>query len=444
MATPSIISTSSKSIGLIGTLEVDIANTAQRSSVRKINIPSADCLIAVVLPAALLATIQLKTAGVAIFALLTCGAALYQRRFVFSNVNFRILSIILALGIVSAIWSLDPRNTFYYGTQTIITVLAGAVLASSPKGYDTLAGVTLTLICHTMISHVFGKYVLWENGETVFVGVVGVKNYYGGVGGMTVLTSIGLVYAAINRNHRVLAAIAMIGVLAGALGLLRSRATGFTLSTLVCGIVIIYFNVYRVLSPRVRTGLTIYVAYAAIVSAIGLIFLKDDLLRIILHAVHKDVTLTGRTEIWNIGKAAISKRFWLGYGQDGFWVIQNPYAQQIWRLHNMAPTRTFPLHNTYLEIRANLGVVGITTYILVFGTLILRQLFALLRMPTTIGITWISIAFYFLFLMAVESFNLGAMNYNSLFLSLALTFVVYGAKPQSNQLNPDQSRLSPA
>ncbi|HTN40388.1 MAG TPA: O-antigen ligase family protein, partial [Asticcacaulis sp.] len=264
-------------------------------------------------------------------------------------------------------------------------------------------------------------YVLWENGETVFVGIVGVKNYYGGVGGMTVLTSMGLAYAAINRNYKIIAAIAMFGVAAGALGLLRSRATGFTLSTLACALVIMYFNVYRVLSPRVRFGLMIYVIYAIICTTIGLFLLKDDLMRMILHAANKDVTLTGRTEIWDVAKAAISKRPWLGYGQDGFWVETNPYAQAIWRLHKMAPTRSFPLHNTYLEIRANLGILGLFTYVVVFGALLFRQIRYLLRTPTTIGITWIAIAFYFIFLMAVESFNLGALNYNTFFLVIAVT-----------------------
>ena len=400
-------------------MENVVAAKLPKSSV--IAIPSVDCFIAVGLTASLLATIQLKTIGVAIFLVLTLAAAFWRRRNILANINARLISVVLVLGMVSALWSLDPRNTLYYGAQIILTCLAGVVLASSENKYDTLFGVAITLICHTLISHVFGKYVLWENGETVFVGIVGVKNYYGGVGGMTVLTSMGLAYAAINRNYKIIAAIAMFGVVAGALGLLRSRATGFTLSTLACALVIMYFNVYRVLSPRVRFGLMIYVIYAIICTTIGLLLLKDDLMRMVLHAANKDVTLTGRTEIWDVAKAAISKRLWLGYGQDGFWVETNPYAQAIWRLHKMAPTRTFPLHNTYLEIRANLGLLGLVTYVLVFGALLFRQIRYLLRTPTTIGITWIAIAFYFIFLMAVESFNLGAMNYNTFFLVIAVT-----------------------
>ena len=421
MEIQSITSTSSRSIGPIGTHKVENIVSEKRFKRSGISVPSVDCFIAIALTASLLATIQLKTIGVAIFLVVTLAAAFWRRRNIIANINARLISVVLILAMVSALWSLDPKNTLYYGAQIILTCLAGVVLASSENKYDTLFGVAITLICHTMISHVFGKYVLWENGETVFVGIVGVKNYYGGVGGMTVLTSLGLAYAAINRNFRIIAAIAMFGVVVGALGLLRSKATGYTLSTLACALVIMYFNVYRVLSPRVRLGLMIYVIYAIICSSIGLLLLKDDLMRMILHAAHKDVTLTGRTEIWDVAKAAISKRLWLGYGQEGFWVETNPYAQAIWRLHKMAPTRSFPLHNTYLEIRANLGILGLVTYMAVFGALVFRQVRSLLRTPTTIGITWIAIAFYFFFLMAVESFNLGALNYNTFFLVIAVT-----------------------
>jgi exopolysaccharide production protein ExoQ len=424
-----------KNIGPIRTPEVEVSLPAEARSWGKIQVPSVDCLIAIGLTSSMLAISQLAGIAVGLFVIFTAAAFAYRRRQVIENVNFRILSILLVLGMVSSIWSLEPRATLYYGAQTITTVLAGVIIGSSPKAYDSLVGVTITLIVHTLISHVLGKYALWENGETVFVGIVGSKNYYGCVGGMTVLTSIGLAYAAINRDHKVLASVAMLGVVAGALGLVRSKATGFTLSAVACSAIIIYFNVYRVLTPRVRLGLTIYLVYAAICLTIGLSFLKDDIMRIVLHAAHKDVTLTGRTEIWDIGRAAISKRFWLGYGQDSFWVVENPYAQQIWRLHHMAPTRTFPLHNTYLEVRASLGVVGLGAYILVFGVLVIRQLAALIRGPSIAGITWLAVGFYFMFLMGVESFHLSPMNYNTLFLPTALTFVAFNQVNRKPKVN---------
>jgi exopolysaccharide production protein ExoQ len=438
-----IISTSSRNIGLTKTLDLKRADSAAERW-GTLRLPNRDFVIAVGLTASVLAVINLKTLGVALFVLLTCISLFVQRRNVFANHNVRFIAVILLLGMASTIWSLDPHSTLYYGGQTIITALAGMVLASSPKPFETLLGVALTLICHTLISHVFGEYVLWENGETVFVGIAGVKNYYGGIGGLTVLASMGLAYVAINRNARVIALIAMVGVLAGALGLVRSRATGFSLSTAACGMVIIYFNVYRVLTPRVRFGLMLYVAYALVCSAVGLLLVKDDLMRMVLHAVHKDVTLTGRTEIWEIAKAAISKRFWLGYGQDGFWNERNPYAQEIWRLHGLAPTRTFPLHNTYLEIRANIGVIGISTYLVVFGSLILRQIISILATPSAVNITWISIAFYFMFLMPVETFSISSMNYYSVFLVAALTLGKYGnLNPNINkQAERSSSKLS--
>ncbi len=396
--------------------------TMSNSSQRGIPLPSDDLVIAAALTALVLLIFQLKTIGVGVFSIVVVTAAVLKRDRLIANVNVRFVAIILGVGLLSTAWSQDRIATLYYGIQIVLTALAGLILASSGRPYSTLLGATISFAGYAVLSHLFGHYVPWEDGRSVFVGLTEGKNYYGGISGATALLSLALVYASMNRRHFLVTGFALVGFVAGALGLVRSLATGFTISAFVVCCLIIYLNVYRVLSPKHRLGLMLYVIYAGVCIGALVAWLHKDISTFFLAALHKDPTLTGRTQIWDIANDAIRHNFWLGTGQSAFWLPGNPFAERIWLANNMSSKSYFPLHNTYLEIMASLGFVGLCANVGVAGILLFKQIRALFLTPTTLQIGWMAISFYFFFLMGVESFNLGAMNYNSIILTCALAF----------------------
>jgi exopolysaccharide production protein ExoQ len=78
---------------------------------------------------------------------------------------------------------------------------------------------------------------------------------------------------------------------------------------------------------------------------------------LILLALGKDSTLTGRTAIWNGVMASIGKRPILGYGYGGFWWGTRGEAYNIdSRVGWMVPYS----HNGFLDVWLDLGVVGFT------------------------------------------------------------------------------------
>lgn len=103
----------------------------------------------------------------------------------------------------------------------------------------------------------------------------------------------------------------------------------------------------------------------------------------ILNALGRDVTLTGRTGIWNIVIEKILKRPWLGYGYMGFWRGMEGESADVWYdTYFMAPHA----HNTYLDLALQFGFVGLLVFMLSFLVNYLRAIAWVRLNPTTEGL----------------------------------------------------------
>ncbi len=101
-------------------------------------------------------------------------------------------------------------------------------------------------------------------------------------------------------------------------------------------------------------------------------FVITQQLETILGALGKDLTLTGRTEFWPKVVEAIIKRPLLGYGYIGFWQpwqgSSNPAASIKTNSGWVAPHS----HNGFLDLTIDLGLVGLTLYVLSFLQNVIR------------------------------------------------------------------------
>ena len=68
--------------------------------------------------------------------------------------------------------------------------------------------------------------------------------------------------------------------------------------------------------------------------------------------LHKNLTLTGRTHIWNVAMALIQANPWLGYGKSS--------------LLKFAFTKyAIPAHNQFLDIGITCGIPGLLVYLII-------------------------------------------------------------------------------
>jgi exopolysaccharide production protein ExoQ len=78
----------------------------------------------------------------------------------------------------------------------------------------------------------------------------------------------------------------------------------------------------------------------------------------------KDVTLTGRTEIWSAVLDSIAKRPLLGYGYQAFWLgLQG----ESYRVILAVSWLLAQAQNGFLDVMLEMGAVGLTIVLLVFG-----------------------------------------------------------------------------
>ncbi len=83
----------------------------------------------------------------------------------------------------------------------------------------------------------------------------------------------------------------------------------------------------------------------------------------ILQSMGKDLTLTGRTEIWEGAIARIEQRPWLGYGRDAFWHPKSNLPEAIGEEigENYVPPHA---HNGFVNLACDLGTIGLSFFIL--------------------------------------------------------------------------------
>ena len=80
----------------------------------------------------------------------------------------------------------------------------------------------------------------------------------------------------------------------------------------------------------------------------------------------KDVTLTGRTDLWAVAFQEIAERPVLGTGFQAFWVQGNPLAEELWAMFGIDSRSGFHFHNTLLSNAVEIGIVGVALQAVVF------------------------------------------------------------------------------
>lgn len=83
----------------------------------------------------------------------------------------------------------------------------------------------------------------------------------------------------------------------------------------------------------------------------------------LLASVGKDATLTGRTDLWPLVLDKIWERPLFGYGFGSFWYGWESEAASIWYATGWSPPNA---HNGLLDLFLDLGIVGVTIYLLAF------------------------------------------------------------------------------
>lgn len=269
------------------------------------------------------------------------------------------LFVLVGWVFASVQWSIFPEISQRRAIAVAATTLFGLYIAASFNGRamaELLAGVFLFLaigsyaVCLAVPSigvHSDINAGLWR-------GLWYEKNQ---MGAMMVYGALASVAAAILSPPRRMLWVATLVLCIGLIIMTRSATSALALGIVLFGAAGLAFMnrspVFAVLG--LWSGVT-----AALL--LGGFFLLSP--EAFYHAIGKDPSLTGRTEIWAAVERASAQRPLLGYGFAAFWDIDSKPAMAIRKqLDWVVPTA----HNGWLDLKIQLGTIGVTLFAAALG-----------------------------------------------------------------------------
>jgi O-antigen ligase len=321
--------------------------------------------------------------------LLAAGTGLLVWRFSFAmqlarEVN-RFFIAFLLLIVLSATWSIEPAITLTrcLAMLTISLVCGGCVMVGwhDRRFQEIVRSFFTLLMVASLIYGIVAPDLAKEQGTGISLqgawrGVLGQKN---GLGHAASIAVFFWVHAYLTREVKIWKFLLGCGVSVACLVLSRSSASllSATFSVLLL-----------LLLLRAPKGKRRYMAFiiAVFVTTIMLYSLAvlnifpglDFLLQPIVSITGKDLTFSGRTQIWAVIRQHISAQPLLGSGYGAYWIGPVPTSPSyvfLTRTSNFYPTEA---HNGYLDVLNDLGYVGLVCllgYVLVF----LRQSLGMLK-----------------------------------------------------------------
>jgi exopolysaccharide production protein ExoQ len=276
-----------------------------------------------------------------------------------ARVNWPLIALAL-LSLLSILWSIQPSLTLRRSTSLFVSTLLGIYLGE--RFSTTQLARLMTQAMGAMIACVLIFYLVapsyiidYSSYSGAWRGLSIKKNSFGLYMSLAVL-----LFLLVRLRHFAWSRYLLVAV--SVILLLLSRSAT---SLVLCAMVVALIPLWRLTCFGGKQRLLVYTFIPAVVLLVIYVLSShsDELFRI----VGRDPTFTGRTNLWELVMAAISKQPLLGYGFGAFWSGMRGEALNIYLASKWTPVEA---HNGYLELCLSIGVLGLP--VLVY--LIMRSL----------------------------------------------------------------------
>ncbi|MEL6643465.1 MAG: O-antigen ligase family protein [Pseudomonadota bacterium] len=279
--------------------------------------------------------------------------------------RFRWVLVLPVFCVLSMLWSELPGASLRAGIQLLATFLIAVVLAARMPQTGFLLVLWAALTASVVLSLAFG-HVRADTGA--LVGLYDSKNAMAWAAALASLLSIGIAAARTVPGPLRLMAAAAAPICIAAMILAQSVSALGYLPIGICAFLAV--QVMRRMRVSTRVVLTAFLALAGSYVLLLATLHADALAAMFFNATGKDVTLTGRTDLWLIAVDYIREKPWLGLGYQAFWVPGNPTAEAIWQAFGIASRSGFNFHNTYLSNAVEIGLIGVLIQTVLLGAAI--------------------------------------------------------------------------
>ena len=278
---------------------------------------------------------------------------------------------LLALAAISTLWSIDSGATLRRSVWLALTMAFGLYLARRynwKELVNVLGGGFIVLIAGSFALSVLapsiGRMTFEHPGA--WSGLWTHKNTLGGI--MALGAGVCAAAAIITPERRQL----WTGAALAALALVLLSTSMTALIATLLGLGMIAFGLILRSGP-VQAIAVCAAAAVTFVAGAGVLWLAPD---VAIATLGRDLTLTGRTDIWDASARFVQAQPWLGYGYYAFWL---PDAGPAFWVREAVQWQVASAHSSWLELALGLGRVGVALFALQLAATLSRGGRALAR-----------------------------------------------------------------
>lgn len=267
--------------------------------------------------------------------------------------KWRFLLLLPLVAALSVLWSTEPSRTatsaFQFIISTILAIRIATTLTRVQIIYALFAGLALGVFL-SIISPVVPAFQPIFEPNGAFIGVYVQKTVAGVSFALSALAALAVGAMLGQRFLAFLWSIMVLPMIVLAVSVSALLVYAFVP-------VLLLQNFLGRFSATFRIGLIIWMVF--LIGGITSVLWLDefDLSEEFLLAIGKSPTLTGRTDIWQIGLEVWSDAPILGVGFQAFWL--NPeFSEYVGFLHSTIDPRLNGFHNMFIEALVTTGLVG--------------------------------------------------------------------------------------
>ncbi len=297
----------------------------------------------------------------------------------------KFLSLFLLWCLLTTVWSDYSFVSFKRLFQTITVFLVfSAFLLHYKDEKDVIKYLRIILFLYLGIS-ILVVVVIPGAKDPQFGywrGFASTKNVLGQVANVCIILS----YIVFSRSKNKMKWIAGVMVVVSVALLLGTRSstslitfiTVLTLSSIISG-----NKIFEPVGLGRTVSMLIIFTFASLIAAIA--YFAPEMWKTIPEAAGKDVSFTGRSDLWSYIIIEIQKHPFTGAGYQGFWVVDSPEVLMLYEVFVWLPNQA---HNGYLDMINEVGLIGFGIFVLMIASYFINSF----RLKTVNTWAWIIVA----------------------------------------------------
>ena len=272
----------------------------------------------------------------------------------------KFLTIFLLWCLLTMAWSIDPFVTLkrLFRIITFFTVSSSFLLSVSSnkeilryfKGVLYLYVFISIVSCLVIPGAIDPQFHTWR-------GLTSQKNDLGQVSLACILLSF-FIYQNESGYSKIIAAISTFASISLLFGSMSVTSIISFMFLIMIGILFKIDSLFEPIGLR-RTVSALIIFFVIGITATFILF-SSNIFRELTNLVGKDITFSGRTDLWLAMLNEISNHFYLGAGFQSFWSLSNPKVLNLYQIFVWLPNQA---HNGYIDVLNEVGLVGFILFL---------------------------------------------------------------------------------